>query len=249
MMVRGPTRLAGIGVVLLLLAFVEFASQAGVVNRVLVPPPSTIAVRLAEIVLSGAFIEPLARTMLLLVLGYAIACPLGIAVGILMGRIRPVHDLLEPLLEMLRPLPKIALLPPLALLLGFGMELKVTMVVLGVIFPVLINTIQASHGVDRTMVDCARVFGHGRLRILWSVILPAAAPMILAGMRVGLAFALILVLLTEMLASTGGLGFVIINAQRSFRVVDMYAWLVLVASLGYGLNVVFVTVERRLVDW
>jgi ABC-type nitrate/sulfonate/bicarbonate transport system permease component len=192
---------------------------------------------------------PLARTLLLLVLGYAIACPIGIGIGLLMGRIRRVHDLLEPALEMLRPLPKIAILPLLALFVGFGTPLKLTMVVLGVVFPVLINTIQGVRGVERTMVDMARVFGHSRPGILWFVILPAAMPMILAGMRVGLAFALILVLLAEMLAGSGGLGTLIIETQRSFRVLDMYVWLLLVALLGYALNALFVRIEHRLAAW
>jgi ABC-type nitrate/sulfonate/bicarbonate transport system permease component len=81
------------------------------------------------------------------------------------------------------------------------------------------------------------------------VILPAAAPMILAGMRVGLGLALILVVLAEMLAGTGGLGYLIVDMQRSFRIVDMYAWLVLLALLGYGLNAVFVALERRFAVW
>jgi ABC-type nitrate/sulfonate/bicarbonate transport system permease component len=79
--------------------------------------------------------------------------------------------------------------------------------------------------------------------------LPAAAPMILAGMRVGLGLALILVVLAEMLAGTGGLGYLIVDMQRSFRIVDMYAWIVLLALLGYGLNAVFVALERRFVVW
>jgi ABC-type nitrate/sulfonate/bicarbonate transport system permease component len=81
------------------------------------------------------------------------------------------------------------------------------------------------------------------------VILPAAAPLILAGMRVGLGLALILVVLAEMLAGTGGLGYLIVDMQRSFRIVDMYAWIVLLALLGYGLNAVFVALERRFVVW
>jgi ABC-type nitrate/sulfonate/bicarbonate transport system permease component len=166
-----------------------------------------------------------------------------------MGRLKPVHDLLEPLLEMLRPLPKVALLPPLMLLLGLGIGFKVTIVALGVFFPVVVNTIQGARGVDRTLVDCARTFGRGSGALLWRVILPAAAPMILAGMRVGLGLALILVVLAEMLAGTGGLGYLIVDMQRSFRIVDMYAWLVLLALLGYALNAVFVALERRFVVW
>jgi ABC-type nitrate/sulfonate/bicarbonate transport system permease component len=246
---RRSSRLLGVGFIFLLLAMLELFYATGHGNRALSPPPTRIAARLVEIVLSGSFIQPLAQTLSLLVLAYAIACPLAIATGVLMGRLQPVHDLLEPLMEMLRPLPKVALLPPLMLLLGLDIAFKVTIVALGVFFPVVVNTIQGARGVDRTLVDCARTFGRGSGALLWRVILPAAAPMILAGMRVGLGLALILVVLAEMLAGTGGLGYLIVDMQRSFRIVDMYAWLVLLALLGYALNAVFVALERRFVAW
>jgi ABC-type nitrate/sulfonate/bicarbonate transport system permease component len=246
---RRSSRLLGVGFIFLLLAMLELFDATGHGNRTLTPPPTRIAARLAEIVLSGSFIQPLTQTLSLLVLAYAIACPLAIATGVLMGRLQPVHDLLEPLLEMLRPLPKVALLPPLMLLLGIDIGFKVTIVALGVFFPVVVNTIQGARGVDHTLVDCARTFGRGGGALLWRVILPAAAPMILAGMRVGLGLALILVVLAEMLAGTGGLGYLIVDMQRSFRIVDMYAWLVLLALLGYALNAVFVALERRFAVW
>ena len=246
---KRTSRLLGAGFIVLILAMIEMAGAAGLINAALIPAPTRVAARLAEIVLSGSFAQPLLQTLSLLFLAYAIACPLGIAIGLLMGRFRSIHDLLEPLVEMLRPLPKVALLPPLMLLLGLGIAFKVTIVALGVIFPVLINTMQGASGVDRTLVDCARTFGHRGYRVLWLIILPAAAPMIVAGMRVGLAFALILVVLAEMLAGTGGLGYLIVDMQRSFRIVDMYAWLVLLALLGYGLNAIFVRLERRLIVW
>lgn len=246
---KRSSRLLGVGFLFLLLALLEFAGATGHVNSTLIPSPTRIATRLAEIVLSGSFLQPLAQTLLLLFLAYAIACPLAIATGLLMGRLRWVHDLLEPLIEMLRPLPKVALLPPLMLLLGLDIGFKVTIVALGVFFPVVISTIQGASGVDRTLIDCARTFGHGGGTLLWSVILPAAAPLIVAGMRVGLGLALILVVLAEMLTGTGGLGYLIVDMQRSFRIVDMYAWVVLLALLGYGLNAVFVALERRLVVW
>ena len=249
MMPRRGSRMLGVAFIFLLLAALELADATGLVNRVLVPPPTRVAARLAEIIVSGSVVQPLARTLFLLFLAYAIACPLGIVIGLLMGRIRSVYDLLEPLLEMLRPLPKVALLPPLMIFLGLGTSFKVTIVALGVVFPVIINAIQGARGVDRTLSECARTFGRRRGDVLFSIILPAAAPMIMAGMRVGLGFALILVVLAEMLAGTDGLGYVVIEMQRSFRIVDMYAWLVLLALLGYGLNAAFVALERRLVVW
>jgi len=110
--------------------------------------------------------------------------------------------------------------------------MKLTVVGLTAFFPVLINTIQGAKGVDPVLIDTARTFGHGNLTILRKIILPSAMPLILAGMRIGLALALIVVVTTEMVVGTGGLGFLIVDMQRSFKVLDMYAWLVILALVG-----------------
>jgi ABC-type nitrate/sulfonate/bicarbonate transport system permease component len=166
-----------------------------------------------------------------------------------MGRSPLVHGLLEPLVEVLRPLPKPALLPPLILFLGLGDAMKLTAIGLGVFFPVLVNTIQGVRGTDPVMLDAARTFQHGRAATLWKVVLPSALPLILAGMRISLGIGLVLVVIAEMMAGTGGIGFLIIDMQRSFRIPDMYAWIVILAVLGYLLNEAFVRIERRSLHW
>jgi ABC-type nitrate/sulfonate/bicarbonate transport system permease component len=249
MKIRRRGRLAGIGLILMVLAIVEAAVAADLVDAALVPLPTKVVARFAEIILSGKFVQPLAQTLRLLIIGYSMGCILGIAMGLLMGRWRAFYNLFEPLLEMLRPLPKPALLPPLMLFLGLGSAMKITIVALAVFFPVVINTVQGVVGVDRILVDCGRTFGHSPIRVLLHIILPAALPTILTGMRVGLALGLILVVLAEMLAGTGGVGYLIIDMQRSFRMIDMYAWIVLLALFGYLLNAVFVVIERRIMIW
>lgn len=242
-------QLAGIGLILMVLAVVEAAVAVDLVDGALVPSPTKVAGRFAEIILSGKFVQPLGQTLRLLIIGYSIGCILAIIMGLLMGSSRAFYNLFEPLLEMLRPLPKPALLPPLVLFLGLGSPMKITIVALAVFFPVVINTIQGVVGVDRILVDSGRTFGHSPIRVLLNIILPAALPTILTGMRVGLALGLILVVLAEMLTGTGGVGYVIVDMQRSFRTIDMYAWIVLLALFGYVLNAAFVAVERRITIW
>lgn len=242
-------RLLGVGFILALLGAIEILVATGRIDPAFVPPPSDVAAALWKVMSTGAFAEPLGRTLYLLFAGYIAACLLGVVVGLLMGRFRAVYDLLEPLVEILRPLPKPALLPPLMLFLGLGDAMKITIIALAVFFPVVINTIQGVLGVDRVLIDVGRTFGHGASRILFRIVLPAATPMIMAGMRVGLGLGIILVVLAEMLAGTGGIGYLIIDMQRSFRIVDMYAWLVILAVVGYMLNAGFVALERRIVIW
>jgi ABC-type nitrate/sulfonate/bicarbonate transport system permease component len=242
-------RALGAFVVLIALGGIELAVRLGALNAMLVPPPSVIAQRTFDILASGAFLQPLAATLYLLFAAYFTASAAAILLGLLMGRFQAVYNLFEPLVEALRPLPKPALLPPLILLLGLGDTMKLTIVGLAVFFPVLINTVQGVRGVEPVLIDTARTFGYGRVAILRKVILPASMPLILAGMRISLALGLILVVVAEMLAGTGGLGYLILDMQRSFRVQNMYAWLVILAVLGYGLNAVFVKLEHRVTRW
>lgn len=232
-----------------LLVLVEVLVRTGVLNRALVPPPSAVAQTLAAILASGKALAPLGETLSIFFLAYATACALAVGVGLLMGRFRPVHDLLEPLVEFLRPLPKPALLPPLILFLGIGDAMKLAIIGLGVFFPVLINTVQGVRGTDPVMIDVARTFGHRPRQLMFKVILPSALPMILSGMRVSLGLGLILVVIAEMLAGTGGVGYLILDMQRSFKVPQMYAWIVILAVLGYALNAAFVFAERRAIHW
>jgi ABC-type nitrate/sulfonate/bicarbonate transport system permease component len=104
-------------------------------------------------------------------------------------------------------------------------------------------------GTEPVLLDAARTFGHGRARTLFTVVLPAALPMVLAGMRVSLGLGLVLVVVAEMMAGTGGVGYLILDMERSFRVSEMYAWIVILAVLGWALNALFVRLEGRVTHW
>ena len=246
---RRTERALGAMTLLALVVALEAAVRLGAVNPAFVPAPTVVLVKLWDLFARGSVVAPLLQTLALLFSAYFGASALAIGTGLLMGRFRFVHGLLEPLVELLRPLPKPALLPPLILFLGLGSPMKLAVVGLGVFFPVLINTVQGVRGTEPVLLDAARTFGHGPRRQLLRVVLPSALPMILAGMRISLGLGLVLVVIAEMLAGTGGVGYLIIDMQRSFRVADMYAWIVILAVLGYGLNELFVRVERKVIHW
>jgi ABC-type nitrate/sulfonate/bicarbonate transport system permease component len=242
-------RLIGLAGIVSVLTGVELAVRFGLVNGAFVPRPTGVMLRTFDIVATGTLLWPLATTLSLLFAAYIGASVVAVVVGLVMGRSPAVNGLLEPTFEVIRPLPKIALLPLLILMLGLGTPMKLTVVGLTAFFPVLINTIQGAKGVDPVLIDTARTFGLGPVATLCKIILPAALPLILAGMRVGLALALIVMVTTEMVVGTGGLGFLIVDMQRSFKVLDMYAWLVVLAAVGLVLNGLFVAIERRAVHW
>jgi ABC-type nitrate/sulfonate/bicarbonate transport system permease component len=231
------------------LAALQLAVDSGAVRRVLVPSPSDVLTTLGAILGHGKLWEPLAHTLYLLAIAYIASALLAIVLGLFMGRSNTVYNMFEPLLEVIRPLPKPALLPPLILFLGLGDPMKIVVASLAAFFPVLINTVQGVRGVDPVLVDTARTFGYGNAAIIRKIVLPASLPFIFAGLRISLGLGLIVVVVAEMLAGTGGIGYLILDMQRTFRVRDMYAWLVILACLGYGLNAIFVFIERRVVHW
>jgi ABC-type nitrate/sulfonate/bicarbonate transport system permease component len=232
-----------------LFALWELVSDAHLANPVLLPPPSVAVPAAWRLVTSGAVVAPLGRSLSLLAVGYAIASLVGVALGVAMGCSRRVYCLLEPLIELLRPIPKSALVPPLFLFLGIGTTTMVTVVSVACFFPILINTLQGVRGVDPVLLDTARTFRCSRRRLVLQIVLPAALPMIMTGMRVSLALGLVLVVLAEMLAGSGGVGFLILDMQRSFDIVTMFAWLLILAVVGLVLSVAFDIVEGRAVPW
>jgi ABC-type nitrate/sulfonate/bicarbonate transport system permease component len=239
----------GLATFLAILAVWEAVSASGRVSPALLPPPSRVLPLVWQILASGSFVAPFAETLSLLALGFGIGCVSACALGLAMGWSAALFRLLEPLVELVRPIPKPALIPPLFLFLGLGTATKVTVVALAAFFPILINTLQAVRGIDPVTVGTARTFGYSRTETLLNTVLPASLPMILTGMRVSLGLSLVLVILAEMLINSKGIGYLILDMQRSFRVPEMYAWIVILGLLGLLLNAVFEWIEGRLVAW
>jgi ABC-type nitrate/sulfonate/bicarbonate transport system permease component len=246
-------RLSAIWPPLLTCAVILLAWQAisnyEIVNPALLPPPSRVFPQLWEMIASGAVLAPLGYTLGYLAVGYALGCGAGIVLGLLMGTNQHVFNLFEPLVELIRPIPKPALIPPLFLFIGIGPATKLTVIALATFFPVLLNTIQGVRGVDPVMVNTARTLGHSALSTILKIILPAALPLILVGMRLALGLALILVILAEMLIGSTGLGYQIIDLQRSFVVTEMFAWIIILGVIGVLLNAIFEQIERWAVPW
>jgi ABC-type nitrate/sulfonate/bicarbonate transport system permease component len=227
----------------------ETAGALGWINPILLPRPSQIVLSLIELVTDGVLFGPLLRTIALFIVGYSLASLIGIAIGVAMATNRFLYGLLEPLVECLRPIPKSALVPVLFLFLGIGKVTMVTIVVLAAVFPILISTFQGVKSLDPVLLETGHTFQVSRLRSIVSIILPASMPMILAGMRTALGLGLVLVILAEMLAGEDGIGFRILDLQRSFQIRDMFAWIFVLVALGGGLMMLFGFVERRLVPW
>jgi ABC-type nitrate/sulfonate/bicarbonate transport system permease component len=184
-----------------------------------------------------------------LALGYGIACAVAVAAGLALGLSQPLRRATDPIVQFLRSIPPPALLPFGILVLGVGTSMKVFIIASVCLWPVLLNTIDGVAGVDPTLRETARVYAIRPRDQILRVTLPSAAPQIFAGMRTSLSLALILMVISEMIASTNGIGYFVLQSQRSFAIPEMWSGILLLGILGYVLNVVFVLIERRVLRW
>jgi ABC-type nitrate/sulfonate/bicarbonate transport system permease component len=181
--------------------------------------------------------------------GFATAVVVGVGAGLLLGASRRSRRAAAPIVEFLRAIPPPALLPFAILVIGVGNSMKIFIIAFVCVWPILLNTIDGVAGVDPTLRETTRVFGIAGRDRLWRVMLPAASPQIFAGMRTSLSLALILMVISEMVASTNGIGYFVLQAQRTFAIPEMWSGILLLGILGYTLNGAFVLVERRVLRW
>jgi len=242
------SRGSGVILILLLLALWQF-SALYLMDTPTWPPVTRIFQAWVSDLLDGTLITNLLATFWRQMLGYWLAVVLGIGVGLAMGYFRVAYNLMEPLIEVFRPIPGPAYLPVLVLFVGIGDEMKVVLILVASLFPILLNTYSGVRAIDPVQFDTARTLGLTTAQTLREIVLPAALPQILTGMRISLAISLILAILSEMIVSNDGLGYFTLLAERTFKVPDMYAGIFTLAIFGYALNRLFLFGEARLIRW
>ena len=181
--------------------------------------------------------------------GFALAACVGVLLGMLMGRSELVAGVLDPLFSGTYAVPKLALFPVFILVFGIGSLSKVALIFLECLYPIVIMTSQGARNVNRVLLWSAENMGASRSRILRRVIIPATAPFIFAGFRVAVPVAMIVVVITEMVSSADGLGYLVIYSLSSLRTDRMLAVVVVIAALGYALDKAVVLLRDRLIYW
>ena len=222
----------------------EVVCRAGLIEPHLLPAPSDIVVRLLEQAASAEFWGNFGITLYRLAIGLSLAVVLGVVLGLAAQLSRFSAALLDALVRLLAPIPKIALYPALILIFGFENASKVALIVADALFPVLMATWSAARAVDRKLIWSARAAGTSNLACLWKVTLPSIVPTVLAGVRVAGVIACVVVFLAEMIASTDGLGHMLTVAARAYRTLDMFVPLVWICIVGLALNWLIGTLQR-----
>jgi ABC-type nitrate/sulfonate/bicarbonate transport system permease component len=240
---------SGLILIAALLMLWEVSARSGLITSENWPPVSVILVTLMRGILSGDLVQVIGPTLYRFALGYAIGISAGAIVGFAFALLQFLRRMFEPIIELLRPIPAPALVPPLVLFLGVDDLMKVTIIAVTAFFPVAINTMQGASGVEPTYLSVARTFRTSRARVLLQIIVPGTLPYVLAGMRISLALALVVTVVSEMIAGASGIGYYLILMQYAVRSADMYAAIFVIAALGCVFNALFVAVERRLIFW
>jgi len=234
---------------LLLLVCWEVVTRAGWIDSWFLPAPSLVFQTLYEMVVSGEVPYHTAMSMGRAATGYIAAAVIGIGLGLLIAWSVIIEDFCDPLIELIRPLSSFALVPILFLWFGVGNTSKIIIIFKSCFFPILLNTISGIKGVDKKLIMAARSLGANGRQLWIRVLIPSALPMIITGLRISTAMAMMSLVGVEMLSSDSGLGFLVIDAQRTFDTKRVFAGIIVLSALGFSVDRVARLIQTKLLSW
>jgi NitT/TauT family transport system permease protein len=234
---------------ILILAVVwELAARSGLLPAYVLPPLSQVFVRFVTL-LHDELPRHIAYSMYRVAAGLGLAVSGGVLLGLLMARLPTVHFVMSPLLRSLYPLPKTALIPLIILWFGLGDSAKIALIFLGCLLPVVVGTYNSAREVDRLLVWSARFLGASEQRVVRDIIVPAALPHILNGIRTALALAFILVISAELIMAQNGIGYLIHLLGDGGDYAGMFAGILTISVIGFLADTGFMALTRRFVFW
>ncbi|HSP15274.1 MAG TPA: ABC transporter permease [Thermoanaerobaculia bacterium] len=233
----------------ILLAIWEGLSRAGAINPMILPAPSRVLLRWIDDLRSGELPSDAASSLYRVMMGFLIGTGLALPIGLAMGASRSAYAYLNPLVQVLRPIPPIAFVPLAILWFGLGNPPAFFLISLGAFFPVLMNTIAGVRSVDAIYVRAARNLGANKRALFFRVMIPAALPHIMTGIRVGFGVAFIVVIVAEMIAVNNGLGYRILEAREYFWSDKIVAGMITIGLLGLAIDFGLARLSDYLLRW
>ena len=235
--------------ILCLLAIWELICQSGIVSSLFLPAPTAIISALLQMIADGEIGVSLAASLYRILAGFFIGSLIGLTVGLVTGTSALMDKIGTPIVNAIYPIPKIALLPLFILWLGIGELSKVTIIALGVFFPVAMNTYSGVKNVDTLLLKVAASFNASWWMTMKSVVLPNALPMIFAGLRLAAGTSLLLLVAAEMIAAQVGIGALILHYGDLMITDRLMAGVIVLSLLGLVFNLILQFVERKAVPW
>ncbi|MGF9714011.1 ABC transporter permease [Paenibacillus naphthalenovorans] len=227
----------------------EIIGRSGLISPLFLPSPTSILSAAWEMIVKGELHPNILASLYRIILGYLLGGSIGIIVGLLLGFSKWAESVGTPILFSFYPIPKIALLPLIILWLGIGELPKVTMIALGVFFPVVINTYSGVKNVDSTLIKAAVTFGSNHLNVVRKVILPGSLPVIFAGLKLAAGTSLLLLVAAEMIAAKEGIGAMILHYGNLMITTKLMVGVVLLSVIGLIFNRTLDFLERKCLPW
>lgn len=242
-------RLQGLLVPLTLIVFWETAVKFDLISAHLMPPPSEIARTLRDLMADGSLWLHIGVSALRVLVGFLIGAGLAIVVGALLGLSRRLELLFDPTFQALRAIPSLAWVPLLLLWQGIDESPKITLIAIGAFFPVYLSLVAGIHNVDRKLVEVGAMYGLGHLALIRRILLPAALPSLLTGVRTGLSLSWMFMVAAELIAATRGLGYLLTDGRETGRADLVIVAIITLALLGKLSDSLLRGLERRLLTW
>lgn len=234
---------------LVIVIICEIIGRSGLIDPFFFPAPSAMLKSLWGMTASGEIFPHIGISILRAVTGYIIAAVAGLVLGVLVAWSRVCEAIFDPLIELIRPISTFALVPVMFIWFGIGNGSKTAIIVKACFFPIVLNTIAGIKGVDARLVQAAKSLGARGLQLWTMVLIPSALPMIITGMRISTAMSMLAIVGVEMLAADSGIGFLIIDAQRTFATDRMFAGIIVISLMGVGLDRIAQLVQRKVLSW
>jgi NitT/TauT family transport system permease protein len=247
--VRGLIGIRGLAIVFMFFALWEVLPRAGVVQTMFLPPASAVFRAWYELAGSGELIKHIAISLQRVFAGFGLSIVVIIPIGCLIGWYSTFERFVDPLVQAFRQTSALALFPVFILFFGIGEFSKIGMVFWSAQWPILLGTISGIRNIDPLLVDVARTLGIKGFKLFIRIILPAAFPSIMTGIRLGAGASFLVLVAAEMIGAKSGLGFMIINAQYNFEIPQMYSAILTISLLGLAVNYLLVWIERKAMSW
>jgi NitT/TauT family transport system permease protein len=233
---------------LLLAAAWEAATRAGLISPYALPPLTHVVASLAQLLTEDLWFHAV-RSLTRAGSGLALAVVCGVSAGVLMAWYHPFRVLVSPLIRFFYPMPKSALIPITIMWLGLGDMSKIVLIFIGCMLPIVVSAFNATRGVEDVLVWSGRGLGASQREVLWEIVLPAALPEILNGIRTSLALCFILLVSSELILSRDGLGYLVGFLGEGGDYSGMFAGVVTISALGFAADRIYVALTNRWLVW
>jgi sulfonate transport system permease protein len=248
-LVRLAFRFEGLLLPLALLLVWQWVVAAGYISANLMPPPTQIAQTLGQLVGDGSLAVHVGVSSARVLIGFVIGASLGVAVGAVVGLNRTAQALFDPGFQALRAIPSLAWVPLLLLWAGIDEGPKLSLIAIGAFFPIYLSVVSGFHNVDRKFLEVGAIYGLSGSATVWRILIPAALPSLLTGLRNGLSLSWMFMVAAELIAATRGLGFLLNDGRDTGRADLIIVGIITIAVLGKFSDSLLRTLEHQLLEW